>query len=120
MGDNPHFTPEQIIDALDRAGGRLSGAAQLLCCNYSTVAGYISKHPVIAEAKKAIDESYLDMAEDKLITKVKEGNLGAICFFLKCIGKQRGYVERQEHAGVPDQPIHISIVPAKAPDGTED
>ena len=43
-----------------------------------------------------VKETALDIAEDKLMGLIRDGNLGAICFFLKCQGKHRGYVERQK------------------------
>jgi len=43
-----------------------------------------------------IKESMLDFAESKLAELIAAGDKTAIIFFLKCQGKKRGYVERQE------------------------
>jgi len=40
-------------------------------------------------------ETSLDIAEAKLHSKIREGNMTAIIFFLKCKGQARGYIERQ-------------------------
>jgi hypothetical protein len=52
-------------------------------------------------AQKAIElgeESGLDFAESKLFQKIRNEDLGGICFYLKCKGKKRGYIERSEVA----------------------
>jgi hypothetical protein len=41
-------------------------------------------------------EERLDDAEKALGTLVRKNDLGAICFFLKTIGKRRGYAEIKE------------------------
>lgn len=43
-----------------------------------------------------VKAKYLDLAENKLLQKINDGDLGAICFYLKCQGKHRGYIERQQ------------------------
>ena len=60
--------------------------------------------------KVCIDEAregLLDIAERSLADKIATGNLGAIIFYLKCQGKNRGYVEKQE-TELSGQ-VHISI-----------
>lgn len=47
----------------------------------------------IQEGKNRI----LDLAENKLATKINEGDTTSLIFFLKTQGKSRGYVERSEH-----------------------
>ena len=44
---------------------------------------------------------HLDIAEDSLIKAVKGGEAWAVCFYLKCKGKARGYIER-ESVAAPD------------------
>ncbi len=90
------LTDDQIIKALDSKGGFISQAAKDLGVTYQAIWNRIKKSDKITEAYQNIKESYLDMAESKLLGQVREGNLGAICFFLKCQGKQRGYVERAD------------------------
>lgn len=46
--------------------------------------------------KDAARQSMIDSAEDGLRNGVDEGNLTAIIFTLKTIGKERGYIERTE------------------------
>ena len=47
----------------------------------------------------------LDIAESEMWKLIKDGNVPTILFYLKCKGKNRGYVERQEITGQDGQPI---------------
>ena len=46
-----------------------------------------------------VQEVVLDFAEDKLFEHIDNDNVPSLIFFLKCRGKERGYVERQEVTG---------------------
>jgi len=64
----------------------------------STISNWTRGSKDFAALRKEIEESMIDLAESKLMEMIKKGdNLGAICFFLKCKGKHRGYVEKAEH-----------------------
>ena len=89
-------TPDQIIEALEACGGFITHAAKQLGMHHSSLLQRIQRNKRLTQKRQEIEERYLDIAESKLISKVQEKDLGAICFFLKCKGKQRGYVERQE------------------------
>ena len=46
-----------------------------------------------------VQQIVLDFAEDKLFEHIDNDNVPSLLFFLKCRGKERGYVERQEVTG---------------------
>ena len=46
-----------------------------------------------------IAEATTDIVESELLKRIKEGNVTATIFYLKCKAKNRGYVERQEVTG---------------------
>ena len=96
MAKKQKFTKKQIKDALEAAGGFVTKAAKMLNCECMTVYNYINRYDDIKEFKKSIDERYLDLAESKLIGLMNDSNLGALCFFLKCKGKSRGYYEKTQ------------------------
>lgn len=59
------------------------------------------------QATLDVKEGLIDLAEQKLMEKVEEGVMDAIKFFLKCQGKDRGWVERKEISGAGGGPIKI-------------
>lgn len=85
-----------ILDAIRVTGGNVSAAAQKLGCSRRVLYDWMAKDPDIKQAREDAEESLLDMAEGKLYTAVREGDMTAIIFTLKTKGKKRGYVERQE------------------------
>ena len=89
-------TIQQCKDALVRHGGFVTHAAHSLGITHGALSTRIKRHKELQQVREEICESYLDLAESSLIAKMKEKDLGSICFYLKCKGKSRGYVERQE------------------------
>ena len=111
-GKNEMFTVEKVMAALYKGGGFKSQAAKILKCSARTVDNYFERHPELFEIRDEIRDTVTDMAESQLFKAIKDGNLTATIFYLKCRAKNRGYVERTELAGVSDQPINITMVPA--------
>lgn len=106
------YTANQIIEALERNGGFLTQTAKALQCTIQTVQNYIRRDKKIGDAYYQIRETYIDLAESQLIKAVKNGEAWSIAFLLKCQGKHRGWVERQEfeHSGADGKPIIIKVV----------
>ena len=89
------LTNEQIAEALQKAGGFVSHAAKQLGVVNSAIHNRIARSP---ELKTVLDDArcvHLDIAEVELLKAMKRGEAWAVCFFLKCQGKDRGYVEKQ-------------------------
>jgi predicted transcriptional regulator len=91
------YSAEQVIEAVRRNRGILTLVAKDLGCTRQTVHSYVKRYPTIAQAVEDERESLLDLAEGSLFEQVRKGNITAIIFTLKTLGKHRGYVERQEH-----------------------
>lgn len=85
----------QIADAIIAAGGFISRASEMLNMHYSTVHGRVQKVPELRNLVDHINEKMLDYGELELLKAMKRGESWAICFFLKCKGKNRGYIEKQ-------------------------
>jgi hypothetical protein len=89
-------TNQQVIDALERSAGILSAAAELLPVSRQAIQDRINRYPSLAVAQMEIKEKNIDFAESKLMQGIKSGNMTAIIFYLKTMGKDRGYMERQQ------------------------
>jgi len=104
------FTANQIINALREKHGNLSAAARYLGCDRHTISRYISLYPSVKSVADEERETLIDFAENQLFQQVKEGNITAIIFTLKTIGKSRGYVERQEVTSAEGGHIVVRLV----------
>ena len=93
---NTALTDTMIIEAIEACGGFISQAAVKLQCGSSTIYAHMAKNQKIRDKIHEIRERYVDMVESKLLKLCNEEEIAAIIFFLKCQGKRRGYVERQE------------------------
>ena len=103
------YTANQMIEALREKHGNLSAAARFLNCSRNTISRYIEKYPTVKAVADEERETLIDFAENQLFKQVQEGNITAIIFTLKTIGKSRGYVERQEVTGADGKPVETKI-----------
>jgi hypothetical protein len=78
------------------------------------------RDPKFAAATREIEEQLIDYAESKLMSKIKDGNVTAMIFFLKCKAKHRGWVERQEVTGPAGGPVTFRVVYEKERPGEAD
>jgi hypothetical protein len=101
------YKADQIAQAITDANGILSLAARNLGCSRTTLYKYVKKYATVQEALEEARETNIDFVESSLMKQIKKGNVTAMIFFLKTQGKHRGWVERQEVAGVKDAPLVI-------------
>jgi len=85
-----------LLEVLRDNLGNISGACETCKLSRQTFYRYYNEDPEFADQVDDISEIALDFVEDKLFTLIKDNNPAAIMFFLKCKGKKRGYIERQE------------------------
>ena len=103
------YTTAQIIEALREKHGNMSAAARFLNCSRNTISRYIEQYPTVKVVADEERETLIDFAENQLFKQVQDGNITAIIFTLKTIGKSRGYVERQEVTGANGKPVETKI-----------
>lgn len=103
------YTSDKMIKAIREKHGNLSAAARYLGCSRNTIARYIENYPTVKAVYDEERETLIDFAENQLFQQVKDGNITAIIFTLKTIGKSRGYVERQEVTGANGKPVETKI-----------
>ena len=90
------FTDDEIMEMVKRTDGDLQVTAKLLGCDVLYIHYRMGKNPDIRRVWGVCRRSLVDLAETKLRGAVKKGNLAAVFFTLKTLGKKRGYVERTE------------------------
>lgn len=108
---------EEIIRALEAKQGLISLAAKSLRITHQTIDNRIRQSKTLQDALALINEANLDISESTLYTMIKKKSLGAICFHLKCKGKHRGWVERQEVTGADGKAVNVKITVVYDKDG---
>jgi hypothetical protein len=91
------YSDAKIIAALKATNGGAYLAASRLGCEPSTIYRRADKNPKVQAVMDTMRGELVDLAEAALKKAVAEREGWAVCFTLKTQGKQRGYVERQEH-----------------------
>lgn len=104
------YTADQMRDALLKSRGLVTVAAKMLGCEPHTVHRYIRDFPTVAAALKEAREGILDMTEARLFQAANEGEQWAVTFLLKNIGKDRGYMEKQQIEQSGDVTIRVRYV----------
>lgn len=87
-------TVEQACAALMKTRGNISAAARLLgLTRMAFDHEYVQKIPEVMQAKDQARQIILDVTEDILEKQIRKAQPWAVCFTLKTIGKNRGYIE---------------------------
>jgi transposase-like protein len=110
MADNEKLTTEQVIAAIHQTRGMITLTAQRLGVAVNTVRRYIRNYKSVQEALDEERDRTVDIAELKLFDAINRGEAWSIALTLKTLGKNRGYVERQEHTGADGGAIGIQFV----------
>lgn len=94
------LTDIEIERAIRKSRGMLYLAAKTLGVTYQTLIYRVKTTPSLE--RLAIDErgNMIDIAETKLMDAVYDGQKWAIEMILRTLGRERGYVERQETSSV--------------------
>ena len=87
---------DTFLAALAKNLGHISKACKSANIHRQTYYLWIEKDEAFKDKCDDVQESFLDLAESKLLEKIKDGDNTCIIFFLKTKGKKRGYVEKQE------------------------
>ncbi len=99
------ITKDVLLQNLEQNMGNVTLACHFGKCSRSTFYRYYKTDDEFKKAVDDIGEIALDIAESEMWKLIKDGNVPTILFYLKCKGKNRGYVERQEITGQDGQPI---------------
>jgi len=85
-----------LLKALQKNMGIVTKACEMVDLNRWTFYDYYKKDKQFAEDVDSMQDYVLDFAESKLFENIEEKKEASIFFYLKCKGKKRGYIERQE------------------------
>lgn len=87
-----------IVEALRDADGLISLAARRLGCSTSTIYRRAERAPSVRQVIDEARAELVDEAEAALRAAVENGAPWAVALVLRTLGRDRGYVERQELA----------------------
>jgi hypothetical protein len=111
-GKPRRFTQDEMIAALKIGRGMKSVAARHLGCPWHVVNTYCKKFEAVRAECEAQRQAFVDAAELQLIAAVSRGDMGAVMYVLRTLGRGRGYSERTEITGKDGGPIehaHIHL-----------
>lgn len=87
---------ELLVDKLTETSGNIARTADFFNIRYTDLARLCDRKPTLRNTLVGERERLIDLAEEKLREKVNGGNLRAVMFTLKTVGKNRGYYERRD------------------------
>ncbi|MBQ3948942.1 MAG: hypothetical protein II661_00565 [Bacteroidales bacterium] len=85
-----------FVEAYRMNMGNATKASEAIGINRRTFSRWYKADSDFAALVDEIKEEQIDLAESELRKLVKSGNITAVIFTLKTIGKERGYIERTE------------------------
>lgn len=112
---DPKVTNDEISDALTRSGGLISPVVDRFAkdgikITRQAIQQRIKSSKGLREVKDDGRERLKDEAEYGLRKAVRDGEAWAICFVLKCLGKDRGYIERQQIEAKVEADVNVEPV----------
>jgi hypothetical protein len=107
-----NITEKQVEQALRKTAGIMGAAAEQLGCSRPNVVQRVASSKKLQAVIADVKERTLDLAESKLVTAIKNGEMSEVRFYLKTQGKHRGYVERHESTGPNGGPLQVATVDA--------
>jgi hypothetical protein len=90
------YPTEDIIKALKNVDGLVSLAAKNLGCSTDTIYKRARRVKAVQQVIDGCRAALVDEAEKALRAAVVGGEAWAVALTLKTLGKERGYIERQE------------------------
>lgn len=99
------YSNEQIIAALKATNGLVLLAAERLGADPDTIYTRAKSSQAIAKVIRYQRAQLVDLSELKLRSAILNGQPWAVSLVLKTLGKDRGYVERQELTGKDGGPV---------------
>ena len=96
MDNNCDKHKKEMLTALKESLGVVTPACEMANVSRTTHYRWIKEDPKYAKKVEAMKDLVIDFAETALHKQIKNGGVPSTIFYLKTMGKDRGYVERQE------------------------
>jgi len=75
---NPQYDPDCVAEAVRKADGNLTAAAEMIGCHRTTVQKYCKEFEVCRKAKHDARNEIVDLARTSLKERIKDGDTKAI------------------------------------------
>ena len=98
---------KQVKAAIYQANGLIRVAAGILAVSPQGLRQRINHNLELQDALKQAREGIVDKAEESLWSCIEKDEPWAVALVLKTLGKNRGYVERQEVTGADNGPLNV-------------
>jgi hypothetical protein len=112
FGKEAKILKAQLLKEIEKNMGILSVSLKKMRISRYYYDLWMSDDPEFNKDVEAVKEITLDFVESKLLKKVEEGDMTGIIFYLKCKGKNRGFIEKQyiEQETTFVAPLKINVV----------
>ncbi len=87
---------EGVTTKLREFSGNMAATARFFGVTRQAVQHFVKNRPELRDVVQDTRESMKDNAESVLYKAVLAGEAWAICFYLKCQAKDRGYIEKTQ------------------------
>ena len=104
-GSKKRPSDEVLRKTIESKAGIVSAVAEALQVDVRTVQRWKQGSQRVARMFEDVLVARLDLAESTIIKAIRRDNITAAIFYLKCHGKSRGWVERQEVTGADGGPL---------------
>lgn len=101
------YSDEDVAVAIIRHHGNFSAIARSLSRSRTSVANYIAHETLLRDLRDETVQAIVDDIEEGYMVDALKGDTGARRFFLQTLGKERGYVVRNENTGKDGGPVHL-------------
>lgn len=90
----PSLKLDDIVKALYKHNGLVTFAAKELGCSPLTINEWMHGHEALREVVRQCRMGLVDEAEKALFSNIKRKKEPSVFFTLKCLGKDRGFIEQ--------------------------
>lgn len=104
------LTLAKAKEALIKHNGVMLYAAEACGCSRQTLWRFIRDNPELQEIKENATEELVDLAEKQMQKAIEAGDMKTVRWYLERLGKDRGYVTRQETTGKDGEPLQIGEI----------